>query len=119
METAGTRRIPSPTSSITKLGIMRFTISEERLLPKEEARSGGVVELPSFSNENRSRPTVQMPPLVGRRDASAPASVGEAFDPALDDEPQRSSPPRERTSTLLGVMPFRAPRRALRSPALP
>jgi hypothetical protein len=96
---------------------MRFTISEERLLPKEEARSGGVIELPSFSNENTSRPTVQMPPLVGRRDT--PALVDEAFDPALEDEPQRSSPPRERTSTLLGVMPFRAPRRAPRSPALP
>ena len=108
MEPPGTRRIPSPTSSITKLGIMRFTITQERLLPKEEIRSGRIVDLPSFSNENSSRPTVQMPPLVGHREAAA--SI---------DEPQRSSSPRERTSTLLGVVPFRAPRRAPHSPALP
>ena len=106
MEPPGTRRIPSPTSSITKLGIMRFTITQERFLPREEIRSGRIVDLPSFSNENSSRPTVQ--PLVDHREAAV--SI---------DEPQRSSSPRERTSTLLGVVPFRAPRRAPHSPALP
>jgi hypothetical protein len=96
---------------------MRYTIPQEPLLPKEGIGLGGLVELPSFSNEDSSRPTVQMPPLVDHHEA--PASVDEAFDPALADEPQRSSPPRERSSTLLGVMPFRAARRAPHSPALP
>jgi hypothetical protein len=89
-----TNKRSSPASSITKLGIVRFAI------PKD-GRSGGIIELPSFSSEQSARPTVQMPPLVERRDAL------DALDESFDEEPAPSSQ-RQRTSTLRGVTPFRA-----------
>jgi hypothetical protein len=93
-----THEIPSPASSITKLGIVRFVISEEPTVPD------AIVELPSFSDADTSRPTVQMPPLADERER--PRSVDEAFDPGGDDPPDVAR--RERSSTLIGVVPFRA-----------
>ncbi len=104
-----THEIPSPASSVTKLGIVRFVISEEPTIPN------GAVELPSFSDEVTSRPTVQMPPLADERDP--PASIDEAFDRSSD-EPAPEVSRRERTSTLLGVVPFHAAPRAS-SPEIP
>ena len=70
--------IASPACSITKLGIVRFVLSEE---PRSGALAlaRGVVELRAFSNEERSRPTVQMPPLFERRERPTSRSNGDAF----------------------------------------
>jgi hypothetical protein len=101
--------IPSPSSSITKLGIVRFVISEEPTIPNP------IVELPSFSDDDTSRPTVQMPPLADERER--PRSIDEAFDPGSDG-PAPDVSRRERSSTLLGVVPFRVAPRAS-SPEIP
>lgn len=71
---------------------------------------GGIVELPSFSNEDTSRPTVQMPPLAEQR--QPPASIDDAFDGGLDDEPLPPGEPRGRVRvpTLLGMSPLAGPR---------
>jgi hypothetical protein len=66
----------SPASSITKLGIVRFVIAEATILPNEEARSSGIIELLSFGTVRTSRPTKQMP----RVDAcESPATLDEAL----------------------------------------
>lgn len=98
-----THEIPSPAASITKLGIVRFVISEEPTLPD------AIVELPSFSDDDTSRPTVQMPPLTEERER--PRSIDEAFDPGVDG-PAPDASRRERSSTLLGVVPFRVAARS-------
>jgi hypothetical protein len=72
-----TYSIASPARSITKLGIMKFVLSEE---PRSggQPRAKGIVELPSFSEHESLRPTVQMPPLVEqRRERPAPRSGSE------------------------------------------
>jgi hypothetical protein len=106
-----TQEVPSPASSITKLGIVRFVISEEPTIPD------AIVELPSFSDDDTSRPTVQMPPLAGEREP--PRSIDEAFDPGSDElAPDVSR--RERSASLLGVVPFRvAPRASSPEIAIP
>lgn len=112
-----THEIRSPASSITKLGIVRFTIPEEPPVPGDGLASGsGVVELPSFTDEETSRPTVQMPPLVER---GRPVSIDEAFDPGGEGgeggeagESVEASPDarsRPRSSTLPGVAPAAVP----------
>lgn len=70
----------------------------------EQPYPGGIVELPSFTDEETSRPTVQMPPLAERREHPA---IDDAFDRAPDgDPPAPADPnPRSRASTLQGVMP--------------
>jgi len=80
---------------------------------------GGIVELPSFSNEDTSRPTVQMPPLAEQR--RPPASIDDAFDGGLDDEPVPPDEPRDRVRvpTLLGMAPLAAPRRPAAPAAVP
>jgi hypothetical protein len=69
--------IASPAGSITKLGIVRFVLSEEPHV-NERHQPRGIVELPSFSGEESLRPTVQMPPLTERRErpVSRPGSEG-------------------------------------------
>ena len=105
-----THEIPSPASSITKLGIVRFVISEEPTVPD------AIVELPSFSDDDTSRPTVQMPPLADER--GRPRTIDEAFDPGSDGPADVAR--RERSSTLLGVAPFRvAPRASSPEIAIP
>lgn len=100
----------SPARSITKLGIVRFAIPDDPNAPGEALRPGAIVELPSFSNDDTSRPTVQMPPLAERE---RPASIDEAFDPGGDgDAPSAGGAQRTRSSTLLGVGPGPVPPRA-------
>lgn len=95
----------SPASSITKLGYVRFAILERQGAPGVEARPGGIIELPSFTNEESARPTVQMPPLTDEH--GEPLPVGEAFDRGGEGEPApEEAQQRPRTSTLLGVVPF-------------
>jgi hypothetical protein len=86
---------PSLASSITKLGIVRFVLPQPPTLPTEDARRGGIIELPSFSNEDTSRPTVQMPPIAERRESPAAPVATPAPAP---------TPPRPRVSTMLGMM---------------
>lgn len=64
---------------------------------------GGIVELPSFTNEDTSRPTVQMPPLGEHR--PSPVSIDDAFDGGLVDESIPGDDPtdRVRIPTLLGM----------------
>ncbi len=101
-----TNTIPSPASSITKLGIVRFSVPEVR--PDEDAQHA-IVELPSFSSEERSRPTVQMPPLADHREV--PESIDDAFDTDFEDELPPAPPVRERVATLLGMVPLPVPPR--------
>lgn len=95
----------SPASSITKLGYVRFAIPERQGAPGVGARPGGIIELPSFTNEESARPTVQMPSLTD--EPGEPLPAGEAFDRGGEGEPAAAeAQPRPRTSTLLGVVPF-------------
>jgi len=103
-----THETPSPASSITRLGIVRFVIGENAIASNDRIR-GGIVELPAFTSEEPSRPTVQMPPLADPRDP--PALSDDAFDPDCLDAPSRAASKRDRLSTLPGVAPFRAPTR--------
>jgi hypothetical protein len=70
----------------------------------EQPYPSGIVELPSFTDEETSRPTVQMPPLAERRERPA---IDDAFDRGPDDGPPAPADPhpRSRGSTLQGVMP--------------
>lgn len=95
----------SPASSITKLGYVRFAIPERQGASGVEARPGGIIELPSFTNEESARPTVQMPPLTG--EGGEPLPVDEAFDQGGEGEAASAeAQQRPRSSTLLGVVPF-------------
>jgi hypothetical protein len=78
----GNHGIRSLASSITRLGIVRYAIPEDGSRAGELLPSG-IVQLPSFTNDDTSRPTVQMPPLAGHRER--PASIDEAFDKAFDE----------------------------------
>ena len=100
-----TQEIPSPASSIKKLGFVRFC-------PEEPADSGGarrirVIELPSFALQPE-RPRVKMQPLIDRwRAWTENDSVSEpAPHAAPGDDPATSGSQRVRTSTLQGVEPF-------------
>lgn len=78
----GNHGIRSLASSITRLGIVRYAV------PQGGSRAGellpsGIVELPSFTNDDSSRPTVQMPPLAGHRER--PESIDDAFDKAFNE----------------------------------
>ncbi len=90
VKTHGTHRIPS--------------ITEGEL-------SGGIVKLPSFTDNETSRPTVQMPPLP---DHGTPrVFIDDVFDTDVDnDEPSAAGSHRERSSTLVGVVPNPVPPRA-------
>jgi hypothetical protein len=115
MDAHETHETPSPASSITKLGIVRF------VLPDDPPSSGGHVpdgnvDLPTYVNDAISRPTVEEPPLPQRRDAAAPTPIYD-YDYADDDDvlepepgpaPCASDQQRARTSTLPGVAPFLA-----------
>jgi hypothetical protein len=117
-----TNKTSSPASSITKLGIVKFSIPASPALPKEGARRA-IKELPSFSSEERPRPTVQMPPLVDHHDPEEEVDDGfddelDELDDEFDDEPPPAGPARERISTLPGVVPFPAAPRGS-SPGIP
>jgi hypothetical protein len=84
---------------------VQYALPPESNAPAEEQPSpSGIVELPSFTDEETSRPTVQMPPLVER---SQRPSIDDAFDRGADDGPATPAEPhhRSRGSTLRGVMP--------------
>lgn len=66
-----------------------------RLRAGEDNPPGGIVELPSFTDDETSRPTVRMPPLSDRRDR--PASIDDAFDTGGED---RAPAPIESEETL-------------------
>jgi hypothetical protein len=75
------------------------------------SKGGGIVELPSFTDDETSRPTVRMPPLADRRDR--PASIDDAFDTGGEDrEPPPADAPRRQSPTLVGVVPSPVPPRA-------
>ncbi len=66
----------------------------------EAEHAGGIVDLPSFTDNESSRPTVQMPPLI---DHSSPLLF---IDDDIDsDEPSPAGSHRERNSTLVGMVP--------------
>jgi hypothetical protein len=102
-----THEIPSPASSITKLGMVKFVVPESS--PPGDgvqgARSSAIRELPSFSNEASSRPAVAVPPLVDQRadQRAIPEPIDDAFERRHHGGPPPASPQRE------------APRRAARS----
>jgi hypothetical protein len=74
-----TYSMASPAHSITKLGIMKFVLSEESR-SGGQPRAKGIVELPSFSVYEPLRPTVQMPPIVEqRRERPAPRPGSEGL----------------------------------------
>jgi len=89
-----------PTSPITKLGFVRFSLPQDPALVRDTQRIR-ITELPSFSIEESERPRVQMEPLIGRRRAWT--ENGRDVEQASD---AGARPRRPRSPTLVGVEPF-------------
>ena len=93
---------PSLAASITKLGMVRFAVSQQMTFSGGDVRVSGTVELSAFMHEELVRPAAPPAPPARRREA--PVSSESVLAPR--DRSPVVTAPRVRPPTLLG-MPWR------------